>query len=685
MKIIYYKKTAISLALSVLSVAAIAQDKPKLQPKPQQKETLDNIIVIGEKTERSLKDTSSSVSVVTAESLQSLQHLSVREAISNIPNIITLTGAVPDVRGVSGNGSAGGFNSISGGARERVATLIDGVAEPFVADRTGDFGVWDLQQIEVYRGPQSTTNGRNSIGGLIFIKTNDPTFEQNGAVRVGYRNQESYLDTSVMFNTPLVQDRLALRVTSQRIVGETITDDNEFETNPADYDLNEIETQRHRIKLLLTPNENFSALLSYTHNNEQGDSGRRFYEADRIDEYRRIFFRDIETNSDTLSLKLDYTFSDSVSLDVLASYADYQWGFDSYEADPAAEQQLEFDEQNYSIDGKLNFGSSDANINGFIGVALYQRNQDFVSANAFDYNGDDTSDSEAIYGEVDFALSEKLTLTTGARLQRETQERNFAITIGDETLSDPLNESETIFLPKLVMQYAASDATSLSLSARKGYNAPGGAFAFNNEAFYSYDEETVNTYEFGVRSHISGVNISGNVFYNSYDGYQALSSSRIIVNMDKATTYGAELEADIFLTANVQLSSSLGLLQTKIDDAGEQFADATGNELNSAPEISASLGLDYFISSEFSFGASVNYVGEYFGDINNSEERIAGDYTLANIKASYESERWTITGFVNNLFDELAITTREPALRGTPAYVGIVEPRSVGLSTTYKF
>ncbi|KTF07147.1 TonB-dependent receptor, partial [marine sediment metagenome] len=75
---------------------------------------------------------------------------------------------MPDIRGVSGNGGAGGFNSISGGAKGRVSTLIDGVAQPFVADLSGDSGMWDLQQIEVFRGPQSTSNGRNSIAGSVF-------------------------------------------------------------------------------------------------------------------------------------------------------------------------------------------------------------------------------------------------------------------------------------------------------------------------------------------------------------------------------------------------------------------------------------------------------------------------------------------------------------------------------------
>lgn len=183
--------------------------------------SIEKIIVIGEKTDRSLKDTASSVSIIAEETLRSLQHITISQAVSEIPNVVALPGAVPDIRGVSGNGSATGFNGVSGGARARVSTLIDGVAEPFMADLTGDSGIWDIQQIEVFRGPQSTSNGRNSLGGLIYIKTKHPSYDWKGAARVGYRDQSQYIDTSVMISGPLIHDQLAFRFTGQNLDGET--------------------------------------------------------------------------------------------------------------------------------------------------------------------------------------------------------------------------------------------------------------------------------------------------------------------------------------------------------------------------------------------------------------------------------------------------------------------------------
>ncbi|WNO11466.1 TonB-dependent receptor [Teredinibacter sp. KSP-S5-2] len=645
---------------------------------------LEEIRVIGEKTERSLKDTASSVSVLAEEALSNMQHLTVTDAVSEVSNVVSLSGSVPDIRGVSGNGSAGGFNSISGGAKGRVSILVDGVAQPFVADLTGDSGMWDVEQIEVFRGPQSTNNGRNSIAGSIFIKTKDPSNEWEGAARIGFRDQEQYIDTSAMISGPIVDDTLAFRISLERVDGETITDEKGYDSNPADYDLNEVKTSKARAKLKWTPLEDLSAMLTYSSNNEQGDTGRVYYMADDIAKHQRLYFRDIETDSNTTSLNIDYAFSDDTSLSILVASMDYEWGFDSYEPNPETEQQLVFDENNITFDTRLNFGINNENLNGFVGLAYFEREHDVISGGAYVYYGKDESDSKAIYGEVTFGLSSNFKLTTGARFERESQLRDFTY----DPIVAQLDQSNSIFLPKIVLQYQASEQTTWSLSARKGYNAAGGALNFTAQEYYYFDEETVNTYELGSRSSFADdtVFLSTNLFYNDYDGYQALSSTRFIVNMEEVVTYGAEVELSASLINNLELTAALGLLNTEIKDAGEEYPDVNGNELNSAPTLTANLGTKYWFTEGFHIGVSANYVDEYYGDFSNTEERIAGDYTLVRVNSGYQFDHWKISAFVNNALDEEGIVTKEPAGRRYPTgYVSVVTPRNIGVSVTYSF
>lgn len=646
--------------------------------------TLEDITVIGEKLDKSLKDTTSSVSVIGDDVLRTTRNQTVREAIAAVPNVVTPTGAVPNIRGVSGNGAAGGFNSITGGANPRVSILIDGVAEPFVADFTGDSGLWDVEQIEVYRGPQSSNNGRNSIGGAIYIKTKDPSFDWEGAVRLGYRNEENYIDKAVMLSGPIIEDKLAFRISGQLIDAQTTTSNDEYSTNPAGFDLNEIDTEKGRIKLLWKATENLDALFTYSKNEEQGDTGRRYFRGDDPSSYEKIFIRNIETDSDTASLKVDFQLNDAMSLDLLVSATDYDWGFKQYGATAAADQYLNFEEDNKFIDAKLNFGENNKTFNGYVGLAYFERDQEVASTGAYIYDGKDKADTKSIYTQLNYAVTDRFTITGGMRYQNETQKRHFVYGAIDTLLE----EKNTIFLPKLVLQYDVTDETRVALSARKGYNSGGGALDYRAAEYYYYDEEKVEAYELSVHSDLAGgtVKLRGNLFYNIYDGYQGQNSLRRIVNIDEVVTYGAELEVSTLLTPDLELRLGVGLLNTEIKDGGDDYADIKGNELNTAPKSTITVGTTYYVTDEFDIGANFNYIGGSYGDIENTDDREVGGYTLINLNANYEVENWLISAYVNNVTDKEALRVKEPVGRANPlGYADLIAPRHFGVSATYSF
>lgn len=680
-----FKKNIIAAIISSLGVSSTyaAVEAESTEP-------IEKITVYGEKIERSLKDTTSSVSVIDKDSLDSGQYQSVSDALSEIPNVVVLTGSVPDIRGVSGNGSASGFNSFTGGARARVSTLVDGVAEPFVADLTGDTGLWDIQQVEVFRGPQSTINGRNSIGGTVFIKTEDPTFDWRGAARLGYRDQNNYVDSAVMVSGPILDDELAFRLSGQNVTGETYNKGLVYETNPAPFDLNELITNRWRGKFLWQPSaiEELKVLYSFSYNDEKGDSGRNYFSGDDPWAYRPILQRYIETESTTHSVKVDYDLGSGRALDLVVAYMDYDWGSKSYEALVTAQQYVDMKDESYTVDGKYSFGLNDRDFNGFIGLAYYERSQDFGSTGSSVYTGDDSSSSLSIYGELTYGLAESLWLTVGGRVMRDEQKRNFSMLYRGTQLEEKLDNDSTITLPKLVLQYAITDNTTLAASARRGYNSGGGALSLAESEYYYYDEEFVDTYELSARSMFLGgnVNLSANLFYNDFDGYQASNQARKITNVDKAVTYGIETELSAMLTANWQVIAGVGLLDSEIKKVDSSYGDIVGNQLNSAPHMTANLGVKYWLNDAFSVGVSGNYVGEYFADIDNTESRIAGDYVVARLSVDYQKDNWRISGFINNMFDEQAMTVNEPpSANYVNGYAAIIDPRNLGVSVMYSF
>jgi len=651
---------------------------------------METIVVIGEKSERSLKDTTSSISVISEDVLNSLQNYTVNNIVAEVPNVVVHSGHTATIRGAFGNGPAGGFNSITGGAKARVSTIIDGVAEPFVADLSGDSGIWDIEQIEVYRGPQSTSNGRNSIGGMIYLKTKDPSFEWESSARLGYRNEDRYVDGSMMVSGPLIEDTLAVRVTAQYLNAETPDYGGDYgATNPADYDLNERKTKRFKAKALWKPSDDLSAMLTYSANDEQGNAGRVYYTGDDPFAYKQVTPRDISTNSDTISLKLNYRINDNVALEALVAYMDYQWGHDTYEFfNDDWEQHLEFDETSYTADIKLNFGQRGDTLTGFLGLAYFEREQAFASSTGrFLYVGDDDSESNALYGEVTYNLNDSWRLIAGLRVEKEQQDRFFDFTTVSNASN--LDTDKTLILPKLALQYDVTENTTIGISAREGYSSPGGAYGFLSGEYYFFNEEEVSSYEASLRSSFldGNVNVSANLFYNDYDGYQAANDLRNIVNVDKVVTQGLELEVRAMLTPALELNAGLGLLESEIENGGADYASAEGNELSMAPGVTGNIGLNYSFNSAWVFGISARYVDEYFSDIDNTKETIAGDYTLVRLQANYATNNWVVNAYVNNAFDEKATTVEAlPNPRAWPeGYASIIDRTTLGLTLTYNF
>ncbi|GHF77861.1 TonB-dependent receptor [Thalassotalea marina] len=650
-----------------------------------ERQSMETITVLGEKANRSLKDTTSSVAVITEEELNGGQFLTFTDAIADIPNLVSVQGDAPNIRGVVGNGSASGFDTFGSGAKPRVSTIIDGVVEPFVAELSGDSAIWDIEQIEVFRGPQSTTNGRNSIGGLIFVKTKDPSFDWEGAARLGYRNQDSLIETSGVISGPIVEEELAFRLTAQQVKGDVFGDYIEKEYP---FDPNELESRRIRAKLLWEPKnlDGFSALLSYSHNREQGNNGRATFDGPDPFKLERSLTRHVDTESDVLSLTLNYDISDTLSLSSTVADMSFSWNMLQY----PMSWHVVMDEDSLTTDTKLNYTPKDSNFSGFIGVYYFEREQEF--SNKPIYSGTEDSSSRAIYGEASFDVNDKLNIVVGGRYENERQDRPFSMPAYN--IEYELNTDKNIFLPKIAVTYDITKHTTLGLSARKGYNAGGGSFNFGLGEHYYFDQEKVTTYELSSRSEFFGgdTQFSANIFFNDYDGYQDGGfgdSGKIddyrIINVKQAQTYGAEMSISTMLTEDFELNWGLGLLKTEITDTDKFNPGFLDKELSNAPSVTSSISAKYWLLEQAYVNISASYVGEYFTDVKNTTK--SGDYVLTRLAFGYEADTWQINAFVNNLFDTEEYT-RLFMDRTDPTVIRnatILQPQTIGASITYHF
>lgn len=271
---------------------------------------LDGITVYGEKTERDLQETTSSVQVFTSDDIEQSTIQDLDDIFDQAANVTQgPNGQGFTIRGINNSSVTGfGFGPLS-------SVYIDGAVMSRFAVNTGIEELWDVEQVEIFRGPQSTTQGRNTLAGAVIINTKAPTYNFEAAARGGLANENSAL-FSGMVNIPLIKNMLAVRITAdlQTTDGfnENVTlgiDDQAFEEN-----------KTIRGKILFEPNENITNTLTLTFSrNENGDNL-----VDRTRPFDRKFFGNIqgfeETDQYIATLDTEVRLNDKWSIRNIASF-----------------------------------------------------------------------------------------------------------------------------------------------------------------------------------------------------------------------------------------------------------------------------------------------------------------------------------------------------------------------------
>jgi iron complex outermembrane receptor protein len=174
------------------------------------------------------------------------------------------------------------------------------------------------------------------------------------------------------------------------------------------------------------------------------------------------------------------------------------------------------------------------------------------------------------------------------------------------------------------------------------------------------------------------VKLRANVFYNDYDGYQALLNRRF-VNLPEGRSHGLEFEARAMVSRTLELNGALGLLDTKVGKAPDGSPSLKGKEFNYAPEVTASAGFRQRFGDSVVLDTNVNYVGKYFSEIDNDPRFKAGGYLLANVNLAYETDSYSVRAYVRNLGNRDVLLYRNLNL----GQVG--QPRTFGVTFDTRF
>ena len=294
---------AISAASAVVSAEITADDS----------KSLDTVIVTGQKLERSLQDTKDSVVVLTNEDLETRNLTQLNDVIQQTPGISG------DQFGFRIRGVRSSDGAIQPNRGDLASVVIDGVTTSGWV-KSGAVGqLWDVSQVEVLRGPQSTNLGRNALAGAIIVNTNDPVYANEGKIRLGFGNygQQEYKGVA---NINLIDGVSALRLSAEQSQTDGYIDN--ITRDEKDYGGSE--NSVYRLKWLLQPSDDLKMVLSYQHlENEYGDSRILLGEFDNDD---RKSTNDADavfkTKADLASFNLDLKINDNWALKSISAYQD---------------------------------------------------------------------------------------------------------------------------------------------------------------------------------------------------------------------------------------------------------------------------------------------------------------------------------------------------------------------------
>lgn len=674
----------------MIDALILAASTPVITPRPDADGSSD-IVVTGERVSRSKHQTATSVAIETGESIEAQASPDrIEQLLEAIPNVqLGSGGEGPTIRGQDSTGVVRDLPAFLSGTRPRTTVSIDGRSATYYELAFGLTSLWDVDRVEVFRSPQTTTQGRNSIGGAIFVETKDPAFDWEGKARLLSGNHETR-QASVVVSGPIVDEQLAFRLSGDLRRSRTAS---RLTSTAVGINANRDDFELVRLKLLARPRtlSDVGIDLTYSHGRSQMPQieGVRAPFEDRRDP--NATYGIFAITVDSLTGRFLYEHADDFEARTTLSFGKA----DIRRHAPSGFGEADIDTTDLSVEpvfvwrfaggasltGGLHF--TRATLDQFIDLAVQVQVQ---GSGVFD----DVQNSLGAFGEAALPLAPTLSLTAGIRYQRDRQVRQGGLT--GKAISLPLDYRRKFegLLPKISVAWDMTPDLRLGVLAQRASN-PGGININTNRArLEPFDAERLWDFEVFIRSRLDEgrLVLSANAFHYEMrdaqrtqtvavlqpDGRVATSSQ--VDNAPRAWTKGLELEVDWRLGDRIHLRGAIGLLDTRVTRTLDKTDPISGKQFQRSPHFSGSASLVWNPSPMVMISGQVRGNSSYYSDdLESAERRIAGS-TIVDAKGSWTVGRATLFGYVRNLFDEFHLTY---LFQSTTGLATAGEPREFGL------
>lgn len=650
-------------------------------------ETLvEEIVVTAELTPRTAADTAASVSVVSAAELarQNADHL--EEVLYRLPNVNQSNGAsrarFVQIRGI---GERGQFREP---LNPSVGLIVDGVDFSGVG---GGATLFDVEQVEVLRGPQGTIYGANALAGLINVRSQQPTgsfysrFEA-GVANYGGRELGAVVSGSGL-RLAVYQSQLDGFIDNTFLNDETNDQDELLVRGSGVFDVSE--ALELAVVLGLSDTDNGYDAFSLDNDRDSRSDEPGF-------DLNETVFGSVRLTADLGSTLLTASLAHADS-DVDYGY-DEDWtfvGFDPFEYS-STDRYLR-DRQLTTAELRWSGGEQRP---WTVGLYRLQQDVDLTRIYTFaagDFDSTYEIERTAVYGEIELPVGERSRVRVGGRF--ENAQADYRDSDGARFSPD-----DNIVGFRVVGERDLSGDALGYVSVSSGYKTGG----FNTDGtlptgLREFDEELLWNLEAGFKGQLldDRLSLATSVFWMQRRDVQVNRSLEVpqlggatefidfIDNAAEGVNRGIEVSMDAALTDSLNAFVNLGWLDTKVEDLetdGDDFLD--GREQAHAPSYTYHLGLDWSRDRVF---ARVDLQGRDSFFFSQSHNAQANSANLVNASVGVQGERWRVSLWGRNLTDE-DVEVRgfrfgnDPRLiYETRTYTQLGEPRRVGLTATFEF
>jgi len=712
---------------SAFGAGTFAQSQSDVSTAPY----LEEIVVTASKREESLQDVSTSVTAFSSDDIRSLGFDNGLDISDQVPNFTVQSLFGPsgppqlNIRGVS-------TIQVTFVNETAVATYVDDVYQGSMSAVTGQ--LFDVDRVEVLRGPQGTIFGRNTTAGLVHYVSRKPTEELDGYASVQLGANKQVIVEAAVSNTLTegVRGRIAYRQHRddglQKNTNPTFNNaragvtDVRSARGTLQFDIGDewmAEISAHWAESDSTlPGYRFAGLFDETltpgvpcsvHDflndrcfNGAGDSN--------FDPNPKKIFSVFDSNDNTydayggyLRLAGDLGFANFVSTTAYETFDSVTvQDFNILEV-AATRFRAPFQTDHEQVSQELRLDGSTESFNWLTGFFYYSDKKalfvDFIfapgSPASLGYDAATETDSYALFGEIDFALTDNLRIIAGARATSEKRELTRYDSGGGGVLNsvdyldlvDDVDETEATY--RVAAEYYAQDDqlyyAQISSGFRSGaYNASGSRPSQTVANTGPADSETVINYELGAKTEWldKRLRLNAVVFYQDFEDIQQIITTdvmtQLFTNAGTVGMYGVELDMVYLPTEWMEVSFGAGTLESDIDSISELL---DGKELG-APDYNLNGVIRIFQDlgslGRLTYQLDGRYQDDTFLFPDNNPYEFQEAYGVWNARLSWNSANdiYSITGFVENAGDQEYVTY---ALQFTPTSLSSFGFRTNGL------